>query len=308
MTITPTAGRTFTPANWATSQNFTVNAADDGDATDDSATITHTVSQSGGSMEYDGETIGSVSVTVTDPDIPGVSMEGTTTTFSITEGGSASWKFKLDTQPSADVTITPSLPSGASLSITAGSTLTFTSTTWNTFQTITVQATEDDDGENHSFTITHAVAGYGTVTAPDITVGVTDNDTKGVTLSATSGDVDEGSSTTYTLVLDTKPTSNVTITATSGDTSRITVDTNTGMTGLQSGLTFTPSNWNTAQTVTVNALHDDDAADNDVTITHSISGGGYNAVSVGGFTANVDDDDTPEVMFSRTTVPVGRER
>ena len=35
---------TFTPDNWNTPQEVTVNAASDGDTTDDSATITHTAS------------------------------------------------------------------------------------------------------------------------------------------------------------------------------------------------------------------------------------------------------------------------
>ena len=39
-----------------------------------------------------------------------------------------------------------------------------------------------------------------------------------------------------------------------------------------SGLTFTSSNWSTAQTVTVSGEEDDDANDETVTVSHSVSG------------------------------------
>ena len=38
---------------------------------------------------------------------------------------------------------------------------------------------------------------------------------------------------------------------------------------MSSTLTFTPSNWDRAQTVTVTALNDDDTADDAVTLTHT---------------------------------------
>ena len=49
-----------------------------------------------------------------------------------------------------------------------------------------------------------------------------------------------------------------------------------------SGLTFTSSNWNTAQTVTVSG-EEDDANNETVTVSHSVSG--YDSVST------ADDDD-----------------
>ena len=69
------------------------------------------------------------------------------------------------------------------------------------------------------------------------------NTPPGVDLSATSLTVEEGESGSYTVVLDTQPSGTVTITASSGDTTVATV--------MPSSLTFTTSNWDTAQTVTV---------------------------------------------------------
>ena len=61
------------------------------------------------------------------------------------------------------------------------------------------------------------------VTAPsDVELTLEDDDTRGVTVSATSLDVDEGDDATYTVVLTSQPTADVTVTPSrsSGDTGR----------------------------------------------------------------------------------------
>ena len=73
-----------------------------------------------------------------------------------------------------------------------------------------------------------------------------DKITAGVSVIPTSLTIDEGGSDTYTVKLTTAPTGSVTITPT-------VTPTNTDVTTDQATLTFTTSNWNTAQTVTVSA-------------------------------------------------------
>ena len=114
----------------------------------------------------------------------------------------------------------------------------------------------------------------------------------GVTVSPTSLALTElGSSSTvektYTVVLDTDPGADVTITATSGDATAVEVDTDAGTTGNQSTLTFThgnSGNWSTAQTVTVRALNDGDAAGESFSITHAATAAGsaapYHGITV----------------------------
>ena len=51
--------------------------------------------------------------------------------------------------------------------------------------------------------------------------------------------------------------------------------------GDQNSMTFTTANWNTAQTVTVRAVADDDAATEMATLLHTAAGGGYDDVSAG---------------------------
>ena len=59
-------------------------------------------------------------------------------------------------------------------------------------------------------------------------------------------------------------------------------------------LTFTVDNWNTAQTVTVKAGQDDDAANDTATLTHTASGGDYVSITAD-LPVTVTDDDTPGV-------------
>ena len=68
----------------------------------------------------------------------------------------------------------------------------------------------------------------------------------GVTVTKATLDVDEGSTGAYQVKLDSKPGADVTITPASGDTDVATVS--------PPPLTFTPTDWNTAQEVTVTAV------------------------------------------------------
>ncbi len=72
--------------------------------------------------------------------------------------------------------------------------------------------------------------------------GFTIAETDGSTVVDESGTVD-----TFTVVLDSQPTSNVVLTVTSSDTNEVTVS---------SSLTFSPENWDTPQTVTLTGVED----------------------------------------------------
>ena len=77
------------------------------------------------------------------------------------------------------------------------------------------------------------------------------NDTAGFTIAETGGGTtvsETGTTDTFTVVLDAAPLSNVVIAVTSNDTGEATVD--------RASLTFTPANWDTAQTVTVTGVDD----------------------------------------------------
>ncbi len=90
--------------------------------------------------------------------------------------------------------------------------------------------------------------------------GVTINESGGVSVTEAEGETNTG---TYTVVLTSEPTADVTITVTSGAVGAATVSPAT--------LTFTTTNWNTAQLVTVTGVDDnvDPSSDRSVTISHS---------------------------------------
>ena len=295
---------TFTPDNWNAAQEVTVSAAEDDDATDGSATIEHSASGGG----YDNISASSVTATEADNDKDAVGITVTPTALTVPEGSNAKYTVVLDTQPSADVTITASFASGSDEDITVDKTsLVFTSDNWNAVQEVTVSAAEDDDATDGVATIEHTASGggYGGVTVPSVTATEADNDKDavGVTITPTALTVPEGSNAKYTVVLDTQPSADVTISASfaSGSDEDITVD--------KTSLVFTSDNWNAVQEITVSAAEDDDATDGAATIEHSASGGGYGSVSVSSVTVTEEDNDKDAVGVTVTptalTVPEG---
>ena len=197
------ASLTFSTSNWATAQTVTVSAEEDDDALQGTATVTHAVN--GG--DYGGVvTASSVTVTVTDNDTPGVTV--TPMSLTIDEGSTETYTYtvELNTQPSGDVTV--AISSNNTDVTVSPSPLTFTTTTWSTEQTVTVSAGQDADAADDMATLTHNASGadYGSVSNAILTVTVTDDDTRGVTVTPTSLMVNEGGTGTYTVVLDTQPT------------------------------------------------------------------------------------------------------
>ncbi|MBZ0277951.1 MAG: SH3 domain-containing protein, partial [Anaerolineae bacterium] len=309
ITVTPNAQcttapspLTFTPANWNVAQVVTVTAVDDAVVEGaHTCTIGHT--SASGDANYNAVAIANVVANVTDNDIAGVTVTESGGTTNITEGGATdTYTIALNTIPSANVTITVTPDAQCTA---APSPLTFTPANWNVAQTVTVTAVNDLLAEGpHNCTIGHTAASgdanYNAIAIANVVANVTDNDVAGVTVTQSGGttDVAEGGVTdTYTVVLNTAPSANVTIT--------ITPDAQ--CTALPSPLTFTPANWNVAQTVTVTAV--DDAAPegpHTCTITHAAASGdaAYNAIVIANVVANVADNDVPGVTVSAAAVTV----
>ena len=99
----------------------------------------------------------------------------------------------------------------------------------------------------------------------------------------------EGDDVSYTVQLSTQPSAGVTVV--------ITGAADTGVTVTPASLTFTSSTWDQAQTVTVSSAEDTDSTDNDVTLAHTASGGGYNSntSAVARVAVRVDDDENNAV-------------
>ncbi len=283
---------TFTTNNWNTAKTVTVTAAQDADAVTDSA-VTLTNTASGG--DYAGEAA-SVTVSVTEDDTAGVSVSPTS--FSLQEGNSVTYTIVLATQPEAAVTLTASGFTNTDASVSP-ETLTFTTNNWDTERTVTVRATQDDDAiDEPRITVNHSVAGgdYGSVTVPSVTVDITDDDMRGVTVDLTSLTIDEGSSRDYTVVLESQPSDPVTITVGGFSGTDVSVS--------SSSLVFSPTDWDTEQTVTVTAAEDPDAiADSVVNLTHTAAGGDYEGDSVSGVAVTIEENDMRGVTVNTGVTP-----
>ena len=275
---------------WDTAVTVTVSAAEDDDATHDTATVTHTVT--GGDYNF----VINVIVTVTDNDTPGVTV--TPMSLTVGEGGTGRYTVVLDTLPTGNVMV--AISSNNPDVTVSSSTLTFTAGTWSTEQTVTVTGVEDADAANDMATLTHNPSGadYNSVSDASLTVTVTDNDTRGVTVTPTSLTISEGGSGMYTVKLNTQPSGDVTVTVNDPtDNSDVTA-------GLAS-LTFRTTDWDEAQTVMVSAAEDDDSTQDRATVTHTVSGGDYDGVTADSVAVTVTDNDTPGVTVTPPSLTVG---
>ena len=143
-------------------------------------------------------------MTVTDDESVGLTLS--TTALGVAEGDDAEYTVRLATQPTATVTVAISGTAGTDLTLDpASASLTFTTSTWNTAQTVTVSAAEDDDADNDAATLVHTASGgdYGSVTA-DLAVTVDDGDgdpvSGEVVLSVSPSSVSEGDGATSVTV------------------------------------------------------------------------------------------------------------
>ena len=292
----------FNPSNWSTPQTITVAAVDDSIAEGThNATLTHTATSS--DADYSGITINSVTVAVTDNDTPGVTITESGGNTAVTEAGATdAYDVVLNRAPTANVTVRIAFdPTQVTVngSGTSPVDLTFTPANWNAAQIVTVAAVDDGliEAAPHNSTITHmtlSTAGnYDALTVNSVTVGITDNDAPGVTITESGGNTaisEAGATDTYDVVLTAAPTANVTVRITF-DPTQVTVN---GSGTSPADLIFTPANWNTAQTVTVAAVDDGtDEHNHTSVITHTtLSGDGdFAGLTVNSVTATITDND-----------------
>ena len=277
---------TFTTTTWNTSQTVTLTPVADDDGYDESVAVSHTAADGG----YGSVTVADVTATVADDDRAVFVFPDS---LALTEGGSSvSYTVTLATTPTAAVTVTVASRDNDALA-TAPRSLTFTTTTWNTSQTVVLTAVADDDGEHESVVIDNAATGGGYRESATVTATVTDDDPKRVRVAPRNVALTEGSSTgSYTVRLTTRPTTTVTVSVRSSDADAVTVAPDT--------LNFTTTTWSTSQTVVLTPKEDADGHDESVAISHAAADGGYGAVTVADVTAAVADDDRAVLVFPDT--------
>ncbi|MEV4010589.1 glycoside hydrolase family 6 protein [Nonomuraea angiospora] len=268
----PTTGQKYTPtgwgANWSQSGTRVTGTSmpyNGSLSTGGSVSIGFNGTWTGSNPSPTAFTVNGVTCGGGNPTTPSVVTSASS--VAVNEGGTATFTARLSSAPSANVTVTTTRTSGdTDLSVSAGGSLTFTPSNWNTAQTVTLAAAQDSD--TTAGTASFTVGGTG-VTPATVSATEVDDDAvveQSILVTPTAVTVPEGATATYTVRLAAAPTSNVTVTSTAG-----TGDTNITVSSGGS-LTFTPSNWNTAQTVTLAASEDSDTANGSRTVTVASTG------------------------------------
>ena len=110
---------------------------------------------------------------------PGITVSKPALTVTEEDPTGDSYTVVLDTQPTADVTVTVAGHAGTAVTPTP-TTLTFTTSNWNTAQPVTVTAGNDADTTNDTVTLTHRATStdsdYSGIAIADVAVTVNDND------------------------------------------------------------------------------------------------------------------------------------
>ncbi len=294
---------TFTPDNWNGNKTVTVTGKDDTYADGDQS---YTIQLILTSSDYDYAGIDPADVSIVNIDM------GETAGYTISpisnntneEGGSASFTVRLNSEPIEDVTINVSSHDEGEGTVDLSS-LTFTAGNWNIDQTVVVSGVDDpyaDGDQVFNINLEIDLAGYDYVLLdpPDVSVTNVDiGETAGFTISEISRNTNEyGASAFFTVRLNSEPTGSVVIDVESSDETEGTVSTNQ--------LTFSSTNWNTDQTVTVTGVNDNirdlrqdysiiltiDASSTDATEYEVLNPNDVNL-------SNDDDDDYPTIRWNR---------
>jgi hypothetical protein len=294
---------TFTAANWDIAQTITVTGVND--FIDDGAIAYSVITAPATSSDsnYSGFNPGDVSLVNSDDDTAGFDVTPTTGLFTSESGGEATFTVRLNSQPTANVSVLLSSDDIGEGTVSPAS-LVFTAANWNTPQTVTVSGVDDDiaDGDLSYGVVTSSSSSdpiYAGIDPADVSLINADDDLAGVTVMPIDGlhTTESGGVAAFSVVLDSQPTADVSIPITSGDASEAAVSTGS--------ITFTAANWYLPQTITVtgvdDVVRDDDIAFAIITGAATSADASYNGLNANDVAGVNSDDDVAEVIASPTT-------
>lgn len=239
---------TFTPSNYNVAQKVTVTGVHDNSLNDKTCVIELT------SNEVKTQ---SVNVAIKNIDYFG-NIVLNKTSLSINEGNATTFTVKLDSRPSGNQTVNISCDNSyATIDKTS---LTFTPSNYNTTQTVTISSAHNESDyvdRTTIITLSSLNVENKTITVTVSNIDVPPEVFGNIVASTDTLSVNENNSITFTVKLDQAPTYNQTINL-SANNNNITLD--------KTSLTFTPSDYNVAQTVTVSGVRDSNSFDNKTSI------------------------------------------
>jgi hypothetical protein len=256
-----------------------------------------------------------LTVNITDDDAGGLRITESDDSTQVSEDGAGDeYTVSLTREPSHDVEVTLDYDEAQLIAKDDGGatirSLVFTTSNWSNEQTVHVAAVDDDVVEGtQERRIVHSVssddAAYVGLPDVEVTVEVADNDSAGLLITETDGStevVEGGATDTYSVALTSRPIHDVTVFLSNTDWEVVAVDENHPTSGF---LVFTPSEWQTAQTVRVTAVDDDVVEESLITetfITHDAFSRDPNYQDETLLSVRVADNDAPVARFNATLV------
>ena len=281
-------------------ETVTVTSIGDDDAEPNpSVTLSHTVR----GADYGNVAVDRVKVTIPEEDNLGIEIINEM--FPTEEGTSGTYQVRLTSQPTRAVTV--QVRSDSDDVTVKPSQLKFTTSDWNKGQTVNVEAGHDDDAQDDPFvTLTHTASGGGyDGVSKKVRLTIEDDDEIriGARTSPRALTITEGGATKrYTVVLLAQPTGPVRVQVgvdPPASASRIRIE--------PPELAFTQGNWNAPQGVRIWAPEDNiDLENSDLELTHTMSGGGYGAITAS-VSVRFRDNDERGVTLTPTALEVVQE-
>ncbi len=307
--VLSTSALLFTPANWSTAQTVTIAGVNDDISDGDVAYQVIIAAALSSDINYDGKAFPAISMVNIDDDIAGMTVTPTSGVSTSEAGVSFTFSVRLDTAPTADVTV--GLVSSDTTEATIDlSTITFTPQNWNTPQMLTVTGVDDnivDPATTYSIVISvtsSADTFYAAYDPADVTATNIDDEVVGLDVVAFYGYTtsEAGGFTPLSLRLTSMPTAPVTITLETDDFSEGFVSGNLfGPTSV----TISPSNWDSGVSVDVVGRNDfepdGNVAYNIITSAFSSADSNYNGVNPPDIAMTNIDNDGYFVLVSPTS-------
>ena len=286
--VSPTTFR-FTPSNWSERQEVTWTAVDDDKVKPYRRRSRVTFTATG--ANFDGVSVtDTVSVWNDDPE-----------PLTLAEGATQRWRLGFQTYPGETRVLHIKSSNPEVVSVSPSKLVWKHDENSGVRQPVFLTAVENDRLGDETATVTYEWENpdHRPVTWPDA-VTVTDNDTPSVIVSRKKLSVTPGTATGYSVALSKQPNGRVTVTATSDAPGVATAHSGQQGGGRSVTLEFGTRFWNRPQSVAVYGQSRGSA-----TFTHTVSGGGYDGVSVDSVAVTVTDlpPDLPTVSLAARPNP-----
>ncbi|MBQ4360344.1 MAG: hypothetical protein II767_08815 [Proteobacteria bacterium] len=289
----------FTPENWNVEQKLTVTGEDD--LIIDGDKVSKITFRTESEDKNFNEILDELEITTLDNDVAQiiVASQG----MELLENSQAKPEFKvmLSAQPTSKVTVKLKSSDESELKLLSPATLIFDPEKWNVPQTVMLQVVDDSDADGTQLaqidmTSTSADNDFNNLSASTEKYSILDNESASVTLTLAKQELRPGNyTTTMTVALSAQPVGDVTVTLASSNSTIAKLDKTT--------LTFTPSNWNQAQTVNITDSdpHAAPAAKTVVTLSGTAAGQGqYNGLKSNNAALTIYEFESQNFDFSGT--------